>query len=474
LCCTACTTPLTPAYQILKESRDVKFLPGQVPELQVQANFTLQNIGNGELAFIDAVFPEEKAFGRRNLRIQVDGRDVVPSELPEEFQEGSPNTLRITLDPPWTQREKRELSIQYSFCSPEDPGARITLGDADFHLGFRGWFPVLQPPRHALAPFPKRPAKTILTIRVPDNFLVLSRGTPAGRKQAAGETEHRFLLRTNDLAPYVVAGRYVASPANQRSSSAIFWTLQPLKQDPTTAEERIAALWNTMQTEFGLLDKNIRIPHIVESPELRAHVPGEEADAPAAAPFPGGALVNPQALALGIGSDEFLQNVAHALAHNWFGEELYFTPAAALGMGEGLPDYATIVIDEARGGAAARRLRILKFLRAYDEARKQGDETPFGSTTMKSPPAQRRIARAKAPLFYVALEDSCGEAPVRAGLKNLVTLLRGREVGYDDLRSALEQSTGKNLAEHFRLWLYGKGIPQDFRERYEIEAGSHP
>jgi len=470
----ACTVPLTPGYRILKESREVKFLPGHVPALQVRATFTLQNSGTSELAFIDAAFPEEQAFGRKNLRIQVDGRDAAPSNLPQEFQDDSPNTLRIPLDPPWTQKQKRDLVIEYSLSSPEDPGPRITLGEADFHLGFRGWFPVLQPPRHALAPFPKRPDKTIVTIRVPDNFLVLSRGTPAGRKQAAGEAEHRFLLRPQDLAPYIVAGGYAASSTDLRSAPAIFWTLQPLKDGPKSAEDRIAALWNIMQSEFGPLDRNIRVPHIVESPELRAHIPGGDAGAPAAAPFPGGALVNPPALALGIGSDEFLEMVAHALAHNWFGEELYFTPAAALGMGEGLPDYATIVIDEARGGAAARRQRVLKFLRAYDEARKHAEENPFGSTTMQSPPDQRRIARAKAPLFYVALEDSYGEPPVRAGLKDLVTLLRGREAGYDDLRSSLEQSTGRNLAEPFRLWLYGKGIPQDFRERYENEVEPHP
>jgi aminopeptidase N len=45
-------------------------------------------------------------------------------------------------------------------------------------------------------------------------------------------------------------------------------------------------------------------------------------------------------------------------------------------------------------------------------------------------------------------------------------LLRGSEVGYDDLRAALEQSTGKNLAETFRIWLNEKGIPADFRDRY--------
>ena len=448
------------------------FVGGRSPGLRIRGNFTLQNIGNGELKFIDVAFPDEKVFGRRNLHARLDGRDATLSKLPEEYQHDAPNTLRMALEPAWEHKQKRELVIEYTLSSPEDSGARITIAETGFHLGFRGWFSVLQPPKHVLAPFPKRPDKTIVAIRVPQDFLVLSRGTPAGQKQEGGDVEHRFLLRQDDLAPYVVAGRYTQSFPRGKSNSAIFWTLAPLREDPTAAGDRIAAAWNVLQTDFGPLDRNIRVPRVVECADLRAHIVGEEG--PAAASFPGGALVNSEALALGISSEAFLEKVTHALAHNWFGNELYPTSDAAIGMGEGLPDYATIVIDEARNGSAARQQRVSGLLRAYDNALKQAAEKPLGVTTMLDPPAQRRIALAKAPLFFIALEDAYGEAPVRAGLNRMVTLLRGREVGYDDLRAALEESTGKNLAGLFRIWLYGKGIPKVFRERYETANETQP
>jgi len=450
----------------------VGFVGGRSPGLRIRGNFTLQNIGNGELKFIDVAFPDEKVFGRRNLHARLDGRDATLSKLPEEYQHDAPNTLRMALEPAWEHKQKRELVIEYTLSSPEDSGARITIAETGFHLGFRGWFSVLQPPKHVLAPFPKRPDKTIVAIRVPQDFLVLSRGTPAGQKQEGGDVEHRFLLRQDDLAPYVVAGRYTQSFPRGKSNSAIFWTLAPLREDPTAAGDRIAAAWNVLQTDFGPLDRNIRVPRVVECADLRAHIVGEEG--PAAASFPGGALVNSEALALGISSEAFLEKVTHALAHNWFGNELYPTSDAAIGMGEGLPDYATIVIDEARNGSAARQQRVSGLLRAYDNALKQAAEKPLGVTTMLDPPEQRRIALAKAPLFFIALEDAYGEAPVRAGLNRMVTLLRGREVGYDDLRAALEESTGKNLAELFRIWLYGKGIPKVFRERYETANETQP
>jgi peptidase M1-like protein len=464
----SCSAPLAPSYRILKESREVKFVPGAPPELHVSATFQLENSGTADLKFLDVALPDEKRYGRENLRIQVDGREVEPRKLPEELHFSQPLSLRVPFDPPWEQKQKRALAIEYSFRSPQDSGTRITLGDTDFHLSALGWFPALQPPRHFMSPYPSRSDKTIVRIQAPSNFEVLSRGAPAGHKQVGSEIEHRFLLRTKDLAPFVVAGRYVENSPGGQSDSAVFWTFQPLTGDSAAAGQQLATAWQTLQNAFGPLDRDARGLHIVESSGLRGHLPGEEGAA--AASFPGGALVNPAALALGVSSEVFLEKVTHALAHSWFTGQMYPSEDAALGMSEGLPEYATLVTEEARGGEAARRQRIQEFLRRYDEASKLAVEKPLGLTVITDPIEQRRIAMAKAALFYVGLEDSCGEAAIRTGLNNLVTLLRGQEVGYDDMRSALEQSTGKNLAEMFRTWLYVKGIPKDFLDRYALGA----
>ncbi|MGA3295639.1 MAG: M1 family aminopeptidase [Candidatus Acidiferrales bacterium] len=463
LCAFSCDVPLAPGYRILQESREVRFVPGETPELQVRGRFQLKNTGNGDLAFVDVHFPDERTFGRRDLRVEVDGREIAPAHLPDEYQQEQPDALRIPFDPPWARKRIVRLAIEYDLASPQDSGSRITLGANDFHLSSRGWFPTFQPPKHVFSPYPKRPPLTPYTVRVPSDFLVLARGTPKGRRKDGGEIEYRFALSKDDLPPYIVAGRYIESPSNRRAKSAALWTLQPLKDEP--AVEQITQAWSTLDADFGPLDRNIAAPHVVESPELREHSPGEPG--PAAVAFPGGVLVNPAALALGTSSDTFLEMVTHALAHNWFGDQMYPAADAALGIGEGLPEYATIVIEEARNGPAARRERILRYLRDYDEARKNADEKPLGLTLLSDPLEQRRIALAKAPLFFVALEDACGEAPVRSGLRQMVTLLRGQQASYDSLRSALEASTGKNLAELFRIWLNEKGMPAEFRDRYQ-------
>ncbi|MGA8366354.1 MAG: hypothetical protein WB716_03475, partial [Candidatus Acidiferrales bacterium] len=58
-------------------------------------------------------------------------------------------------------------------------------------------------------------------------------------------------------------------------------------------------------------------------------------------------------------------------------------------------------------------------------------------------------------------------------LKQLVALFSGEEAGYDDLRAELELSSGKDLAEMFRVWLNQKGIPEEFRARYQTQTVGH-
>ena len=59
---------------------------------------------------------------------------------------------------------------------------------------------------------------------------------------------------------------------------------------------------------------------------------------------------------------------------------------------------------------------------------------------------------------------------MRTGLAHLIAIQRGREAGYADLRAALEESCNRDLAAMFRLWLNQKGIPEDFRQRYQGNA----
>jgi len=453
-----CAVALAPGYKVLSETRTVQFVPGSPASLHISEHYELKNTGTTDLPFVDVTLPEQTAPGTDDVHIDWDGHPIDLSELPEEYRTESPNTRRINFEAPWTREHTGALDIKYAFRPGSDFDNRITIGDETFHLGSSGWAALPQPPHRFLSPYPTRPPKMIYSVRVPAEFLVLARGRLKRRKIERNEAVYQFQLNKNDFAPFVVAGNYVETRLG--AGSVVFWTIHPLSENAGTSPQRIAEAWATLEKDFGPIDTELHVPHIVEAPTLRADL-GEGPDSGVES-FPGGALVGEQTLALGVSSDAFVERVSHALAHNWFSDEMYPGPNAAIGIGEGLAEYSTIVIDEAEGGANARRSRVEYFLGEYYEALKHGKETPLGVTTVTDPPGQRAIAVAKAPLMYVALEDTCGEQPVRKGLKNLVTVLGGQQVGFNDLRSAMEQTCGKDLAEFFRIWLYGKGLPASF------------
>jgi phage tail protein X len=468
-----CAVPLAPEYDVKRQTEDVHFVTSGSPELQIRSTYTLQNTGTAPLDFIDVDFPNEKVFGRTGVEVTIDGKSASANPLPAEYQAALPDALRIPFPSPLGVKDRHELVIEYAFRAPVLSGPQITLNADNFHLGTRGWLPVMIPPSHVLSPEPVRPDKTQYTIRVPNDFLVVARGARAGSKKDGAETKYRYKLGPNDFNIYVVAGRYVDSASGGKDAVS-FWTATPLTEAPTHADSEIAAAWAVMEKQFGPLDKNVRAAHVVESEGFGPQ--GPNTDGATALSFPGGALVNPAALALGVNSDKFLSFATQAVAEGWFSNKVYPASNAAIGIGGGLAGYATIVIDEARGGDAARRARIAGYIRQYDEAlqnlasqEKDGKpltEESIAATLPDDPYAQRAVSLAKAPLLFAALADQCGGEKVRKGIVNMMNIMAGQEVDYEVLRSAIEQTCEKDIAATFRVWLNRTGIPQDFRARY--------
>lgn len=468
-CAAGCAVPFAPGYQIVKETRAIRFVPGQTPALAIQVEFTLLNTGTTALDSIDVRLPFRKSSGTNDFRVEIDGHEAASTWL-SPARQGQPDVTRISFAAPWPRKQKRKLRFEYALRGSADSQSFVTVTPESFHLGVRGWAPQLQPPKHLLASYPSPPAHMRYSVRVPAGFAVLGGGRRRGEKKYGDQIEYRYELGRADLGAFAVAGRYAKWPVGSTRSSVAFWTGEPLTGSPKKSALQIQKIWKTFTVDFGISHSNVREPRIVESGAVRYDLAGEAG--PAAASFPGGALLNPPAFALGIDGRQFLDMVSEALARSWFDEEVSPSEKAAIGMGDGLPEYASIVAEEARNGPSARRQRIYEYLRRYDAAVKAANETPIAATTPASPLPQRRIALAKAPLFYIDMEDACGEGQVRAGLAHMLASMRGQEVGYDVLLSVLEESTGRDLAKVFSEWLHQKGIPANFRARYPYGGGS--
>ena len=456
-----------PNYRIDKAAVRIEFTPGQSPEPHLSASYTLENYGISVLPFIDVMLPNETRYRTRNLLVKVDGRTINSAQGLEGSTEARTSKFRVPFDPGWNPRERRDLVIEYNFSAQGEQERSGALAAASFYLISPGWLPMLQPPSHVLSSTPDIPAGTTYFVKVPADFLVLASGKPRGRKKDGGGVKYQFELRKEDLVPYVIGGRYVETPSSRQKNSIGFWTFGPLKGDPAGVEKQIASVADILQKNFGPLEKNSPAVRIVEFAGASSDVTSE----PQAVPFPAGVLVSSQAMAAGIESPGFSKFISSALARSWFAN--ISGPDSPLGISEGLPEYAEVVIDESLNGQPSRRDLVSRFLQEYESALKEAVEKPLVSTTMQDPAEQRRIALAKAPLFFIALEDAYGEEPVRRGLAEVLSLLRGQNVGYPDIRAALENATNKDLAPMFRVWIYKTGIPDEFRQKYEgAKAGN--
>src|SRR5579871_4709421 len=101
-----CSVPLAPGYEIVRETREIRFVPGPAPAVHIGANFVLRDSGTADLEFIDILLPEARAYGRDDLRVQLDGHTANLMELPEEFRPTEPNTMRLPFDAVWRRGER--------------------------------------------------------------------------------------------------------------------------------------------------------------------------------------------------------------------------------------------------------------------------------------------------------------------------------------------------------------------------------
>ena len=464
----ACAVPLGPGYTVEHQQLEVHYVAASPPRLAVQGSYRLKNIGNQELSFLDVSLPDEKGYGRQNLRVQLDGREVAP-QLPPD----SPSDrIRIPLAPPWAQKQKREIVVAYDLPPAGRPESSIAISSESFRLGTGGWYPVLQPPKGTFGRGGEPPERWDVIVRAPEGFLVHSSGRERGMRKQDGEAAYRSEQGQQDFRPFVVAGRYREQQVRARDATVVFWTIQPLPANQARPNgERIAATVKTYETTFGPRGKPIRPVWIVECTAEVSSVEVARPEAIALAPpscssFPEVAMSESSLFQPGA-ADRFLDAVDYRLARTWFGHLVTLRlDEEPLPMGA-LPSYAAGVAEEARGGEAARRRTVASLLKRYDTPSGQDGEKPLSSIRLTDPPGLFGRGYDRSELFFFALEDEYGREKVHRALARMVGTLRGRSVGLAELRSALEAETRQNLGQFFRTWLHRPGIPADFRARYE-------
>jgi aminopeptidase N len=101
-------------------------------------------------------------------------------------------------------------------------------------------------------------------------------------------------------------------------------------------------------------------------------------------------------------------------------------------------------------------------LRGFDAAGRNATTQP--ERLQESYRREREGYRMRLLLF--ALEDAGGRDALHRATRRMLQALRGGTWGRNELRSALEAETGKDLGEFFRVWARPDEIPAAFRAAY--------
>ena len=465
-----CGVPVAPGYQIQKESLTVHFIPGASPHLAIRADYRLQNAGTAPLNSVEVTLPGEKSFGGANFRATVAGREITPqreqSVADETEPPGAPpaeSLWRIPLPGSLRQKQKIDIALEYDLAEQATTDPRISAGAMAFYLNDSGWFPEFQEPKALFAEDIVRPNPASLTVVVPANFLVTASGEPHGAKKRNAETEFRFRIGSSDFDPYVLAGQYREQKFSADAMQAVICTFQPISaaQAQQTAAQ-IAAAAKFYAQNFGPLPKSMHNVYDAQTPKVLA-AGNVNRESVRNSLLPGviysWGLYSAQSLSTGLNNRLAASLGPTELAYTWFSHMIVPSPAAWM-LSDGFASYAANL-------QTSRASAIHDALADYDSQRATAVAKPVLSLAPSDPAEQLRLGADKMQLFFFALEDKCGRQNLIHAISHMVYALRGQQYGYSDFRAALEGECHQNLAGFFRTWLNQKGIPADFRARYE-------
>jgi len=150
-------------------------------------------------------------------------------------------------------------------------------------------------------------------------------------------------------------------------------------------------------------------------------------------------------------------SLVHEILHNWWGNGV--TPDVRQGnWSEGLTTFMADYDSRERQGADAGQAMRLAWLRDVT-ALPATDDRPLSSFTSRTHEASHILGYQKTAMVLFMLRDRIGAEAFQAGLRQFWTDYRFRRASWDDVRSALEHSSGQDLRAFFDRWVRRAGMP---------------
>jgi hypothetical protein len=463
-----CVHPLGPGYHFSDREAEIGFATGAPQSLHFRVTDELLNNGDRPLHSLEVRLPQGPAFGTQNLRVLIDGKEISPAR-------SSATDARMAtapFDPTFEQNAKRKVVTEWDLLRESSDRGTIVASPQGFFIADETALPLWQTPSGVFAVGGTIPATELLTVDAPRDFRVLAPGKLKKRRESGAQIARQFLIVPGrDFMPYVVAGRYEEKIVSGGQGAVQFWTFAPL--DAAAAQPAADRLSASMKSLAEFFEPDAPQKSTVRIAEAPVDLPAEFGTGvdPGGASFPQGVLLDQQAFRQGLAQEAVLRLCEYELARTWFGWRVRPRPEAQILMGRGVGLFGLVIAAEGRGDAQ-RRAIIGSLIERYDTARAAAPDKRLMEPPVGYSRAERISTGFRAALFIVALEDLCGHDNLRTALRDIVHDRAGSDTGYEELRSALETESGKDLAQMFRDWLIRPGIPAEFRARYEAAAGA--
>src|SRR2546421_5850795 len=155
--------------------------------------------------------------------------------------------------------------------------------------------------------------------------------------------------------------------------------------------------------------------------------------------------------------------VAHEIAHQWFGDSVTESTWSDLWLSEGFATYFSGLVIQRYEGELAFQQYMKRTADEYLSYEKK-TSTPIHDTETEN---LFKLLNAnnyqKGAWVLHMLRSSLGDEAFFRGIRDYYRSHKNSTASTEDLRSALEKASGRNLKEFFARWIYGAGHP-----RYEL------
>ena len=146
----------------------------------------------------------------------------------------------------------------------------------------------------------------------------------------------------------------------------------------------------------------------------------------------------------------------HEILHNWWGNGVYVDVEEG-NWAEGLTAYLSDhLLREIRGAAVAYRRDALQKYRNYVA---RVEDFPLSGFVAKHGDASEAVGYNKTLMLFHMLRRKLGDDIFLQGLRRFYAKYRFAHAGYNDLRRAFEQVSGRSLSAFFAQWIERTGAP---------------